>query len=97
MVIALTFSPSGASAVLLIPESSAFSGLTSFSSCDFSEFPVSDSIAREIGSSFGERGDGGGVNGFGGVSESLLMLSELFDICANEKRKNIHRVELTLI
>lgn len=88
MAIALTFSPSGAAAVLSISfESSAFSGLTSVSSCDFSEFSVSDNGAHDIGSSFGECGDGGGVNGLGGVSESLLMLSELFDIYANEKRE----------
>lgn len=40
---------------------------------------------RAIGFSFGDSGDGGGVNGLGGVSGSLFMLifslSELFDIC----------------
>lgn len=39
---------------------------------------------RAIGFSFGETGDGGGVNGFGGVSVSLFMLvfslRELFDV-----------------
>lgn len=68
------------------------SGLITFSISQSSNgLSSSGASARAIGFSLGDSGDGGGVNGFGGVSGSLLMLifslSELLDICSGNSGK----------